>query len=504
MKKIVLTGGGTAGHVTPNIALLPYLKSEGYEVYYIGSKEGMEKEIVARYDIPYTGISSGKLRRYFDKKNFSDMFKVLKGIHEAKKALKKIKPDVVFSKGGFVAVPVVIAAKSLKIPVICHESDITPGLANKIAMPFAKAVCVTFPEAIPHIKNNKGILTGTPIRDVLYKGSKEKGLEFAHLDGTKPVMLIMGGSQGSVKINTSIRALLPELLKKYDIIHLCGKGNVDESLKDTKGYVQYDYLSKELPDIFAASDFVITRAGSNAICEFLALNKPMLLIPLSKRASRGDQILNAESFKKQGFADVCDEDEMTEESLFNSINALYENREKYITTMKSASLSKGVDEVMAVIKSVSKLLALGIAILTMTTSVFAGTSVNVKVNDKDIDAKGVIVDGRTLVPVRGIFEELGYFVVYNAETKTAFLNSLGSTIKMTYGNEYFTVNDQNITPDVPQTIIDGRFMLPLRAVGEALNYSVDWDPETKTASISRDNGIKVLGTLNLEDVKAEK
>ena len=205
-----------------------------------------------------------------------------------------------------------------------------------------------------HIKNNKGILTGTPIRDVLYKGSKEKGLEFAHLDGTKPVMLIMGGSQGSVKINTSIRALLPELLKKYDIIHLCGKGNVDESLKDTKGYVQYDYLSKELPDIFAASDFVITRAGSNAICEFLALNKPMLLIPLSKRASRGDQILNAESFKKQGFADVCDEDEMTEESLFNSINALYENREKYITTMKSASLSKGVDEVMAVIKSVSK------------------------------------------------------------------------------------------------------------------------------------------------------
>ena len=139
-----------------------------------------------------------------------------------------------------------------------------------------------------------------------------------------------------------------------------------------------------------------------------------------------------------------------------------------------------------------KLLALGIAILTMTTSVFAGTIVNVKVNDKDIDAKGVIV------------EELGYFVVYNAETKTAFLNSLGSTIKMTYGNEYFTVNDQNITPDVPQTIIDGRFMLPLRAVGEALNYSVDWDPETKTASISRDNGIKVLGTLNLEDVKAEK
>ena len=330
MKKIVLTGGGTAGHVTPNIALLPSLKEAGYEVFYIGSYNGIEKSLIESLDIPYYGISSGKLRRYKSFKNLTDPFRVIKGYFQARKLMRRIKPDIVFSKGGFVAVPVVIAAKSLKIPVICHESDITPGLANKIAMPFAKAVCVTFPEAIPHIKNNKGILTGTPIRDVLYKGSKEKGLEFAHLDGTKPVMLIMGGSQGSVKINTSIRALLPELLKKYDIIHLCGKGNVDESLKDTKGYVQYDYLSKELPDIFAASDFVITRAGSNAICEFLALNKPMLLIPLSKRASRGDQILNAESFKKQGFADVCDEDEMTEESLFNSINALYENRENIL------------------------------------------------------------------------------------------------------------------------------------------------------------------------------
>lgn len=354
MKKIVLTGGGTAGHVTPNLALLPSLKAEGYEVFYIGSKDGMEKEIVARYNIPYTGISSGKLRRYFDKKNFSDMFKVVKGIHEAKKALKAIKPDVVFSKGGFVAVPVVIAAKSLKIPVICHESDITPGLANKIAMPFARAVCVTFPEALSHIKDNKGILTGTPIREVLYKGSREKGLEFAGIDGKKPVMLIMGGSQGSVKINTAIRNLLPELLKKYDIIHLCGKGNSDNSLNNTKGYKQFEYLSKELPDIFAATDFVITRAGSNAICEFLALNKPMLLIPLSKKASRGDQILNANSFKKQGFASVCDEDEMTEQSLFEAINSLYTNRESYITAMKSADSSKGVEEVMTIIKSISK------------------------------------------------------------------------------------------------------------------------------------------------------
>lgn len=354
MKTIVLTGGGTAGHVTPNLALLPYLKAEGYQVYYIGSKDGMEKEIVNRYGIAYYGISSGKLRRYFDKKNFSDIFKVIHGIFQAKKLIKRLKPDVVFSKGGFVAVPVVIGAKLNKVPIICHESDITPGLANKLAMPFAKAVCVTFPEALNSIKGNKGVLTGTPIRDNLFKGSRQEGLELCEFNGSKPIMLVMGGSQGSVKVNGAIRALLPKLTDKYDIIHLCGKGNLDESLSDTPGYKQFEYLSVELPDIFAASDFVITRAGSNAICEFLALNKPMLLIPLSKRASRGDQILNANSFQKLGFADVCDEDTMTEDILLEQINNLYENKDTYITKMKEADVAKGTAEVMELIKKYTK------------------------------------------------------------------------------------------------------------------------------------------------------
>ena len=306
MKKIVLTGGGTAGHVTPNIALIPYLKKEGYDVYYIGSKGGMEEELIKKCDIPYYGVSSGKLRRYFDKKNFSDIFKVLKGIMQAKHIIRKIKPDVVFSKGGFVAVPVVVGAALNKVNVVCHESDITPGLANKLAMPFAKAVCTTFPEAVKHIKDNKGIYTGTPIRDMLFTGKKEKGLEMCGFSGNKPVILIMGGSQGSVKVNNSVRELLSKLLPKYDIVHLCGKGNLDESLSDKEGYKQFEYISDELPDLFAMADMVISRAGSNAICEFLALHKPMLLIPLGKNASRGDQILNAESFKKQGFAEVID------------------------------------------------------------------------------------------------------------------------------------------------------------------------------------------------------
>lgn len=354
MKKIVLTGGGTAGHVTPNIALIPYLKQEGYEIYYIGSKGGMEEELIKRCGIPYYGISSGKLRRYFDKKNFSDIFKVIKGIFQAKHLIHKIKPDVVFSKGGFVAVPVVIGAHMNKVNVVCHESDITPGLANKIAMPFAKAVCTTFPEAVKHIKDDKGIYTGTPIRDMLFTGSREKGLKICDFSGNKPVMLIMGGSQGSVKVNNSIRELLNKLLPKYDIVHLCGKGNVDESLKDRAGYKQFEYISDELPDIFAMSDFVVSRAGSNAICEFLALHKPMLLIPLGKNASRGDQILNAQSFKKQGFAEVIDEEKMTKGSLYDAINNVYDNRETYIENMKNSKASEGNKAVMEIIKAATK------------------------------------------------------------------------------------------------------------------------------------------------------
>lgn len=354
MKKIVLTGGGTAGHVTPNIALIPYLKKEGYDVYYIGSKGGMEEELIKKCDIPYYGVSSGKLRRYFDKKNFSDIFKVLKGIMQAKHIIRKIKPDVVFSKGGFVAVPVVVGAALNKVNVVCHESDITPGLANKLAMPFAKAVCTTFPEAVKHIKDNKGIYTGTPIRDMLFTGKKEKGLEMCGFSGNKPVILIMGGSQGSVKVNNSVRELLSKLLPKYDIVHLCGKGNLDESLIDKEGYKQFEYISDELPDLFAMADMVISRAGSNAICEFLALHKPMLLIPLGKNASRGDQILNAESFKKQGFAEVIDEEKMTKGSLFDTINRVYENRQSYIDAMESSQASDGIKSVMDIIKAATK------------------------------------------------------------------------------------------------------------------------------------------------------
>ena len=249
MKKIVLTGGGTAGHVTPNIALIPELKKQGYSISYIGSYEGIERKLIADLDIPYYPISSGKLRRYIDIKNLSDPFKVIKGLHQARKLLKKIKPDVVFSKGGFVSVPVVLAAKSRKIPCVIHESDMTPGLANKICIPCANRVCTNFPETIKHLPPQKAVLTGSPIREELFHGDKEKGLAFCGFTDEKPTLLIIGGSLGAVAVNTAVRSILPKLLEKFQIIHLCGKGKLDESLNGTKGYVQYEYIRQKRENI---------------------------------------------------------------------------------------------------------------------------------------------------------------------------------------------------------------------------------------------------------------
>ena len=343
MKHIVLTGGGTAGHVTPNIAMIPRLKELGYKISYIGSYEGIEKKLIEELGIPYYGISSGKLRRYFDVKNFTDPFRVLKGFMEAKKLMKELKPDVVFSKGGFVTVPVVIAASRRKIPTFIHESDMTPGLANKICIPFATKVCCNFPETISNLPKDKAVLTGTPIRQELLTGSKEKGLAFTGLSPDKPVILIIGGSLGATAVNEAVRSILPELLEDFQVVHLCGKGKLDENLKDTKGYVQYEYIKKELADLFALADIVISRAGANAICELSALNKPNLLIPLSARASRGDQILNARSFEHLGYSKVLEEEEITKESLLDAVHDLYENRESYITAMSSSKHKDSIE-----------------------------------------------------------------------------------------------------------------------------------------------------------------
>lgn len=345
MKRIVLTGGGTAGHVTPNIALLPKLRELGYDVHYIGSYNGIEKTLMEACNVPYYGISSGKLRRYFDLKNFSDPFKVLKGFSEAYKLLKKLKPDVVFSKGGFVSVPVVIAAGRLHIPVIIHESDMTPGLANKLSIPSASKVCCNFPETLNHLPKGKAVLSGSPIREELLSGDRAKALNFTGLTGNKPVLLIIGGSLGSVVVNEAVRSILPKLLNRFEIIHLCGKGKLDQSLSAMNGYVQYEYISEELKDLFALSDIVISRAGANSICEFLALRKPALLIPLSAAASRGDQILNAHSFEKQGYAAVLEEEQLNGDTLYDALNHLWENRDSYVNAMAASPMGNSIETI---------------------------------------------------------------------------------------------------------------------------------------------------------------
>ena len=353
MKRIVLTGGGTAGHVTPNIALLPKLQELGYDVHYIGSYNGIEKTLMEGCHVPYYGISSGKLRRYFDLKNFSDPFKVLKGFSEASKLLKKLKPDVVFSKGGFVSVPVVIAAAKQRIPVVIHESDMTPGLANKLSIPAASKVCCNFPETLNHLPKGKAVLSGSPIREELLTGDREKALAFTGLTGKKPVLLIIGGSLGSVVVNEAVRGILPTLLKKFEIIHLCGKGKLDQTLTAMNGYVQYEYISDELKDLFALSDIVISRAGANSICEFLALRKPALLIPLSAAASRGDQILNAHSFEKQGFAAVLEEEQLSGESLEKALTDLWENRDAYVSAMAASQVGNPIETIIGLLEELA-------------------------------------------------------------------------------------------------------------------------------------------------------
>ncbi len=354
MKKIILTGGGTAGHVTPNIALIPGLKKLGYEIKYIGSYDGIEKKLIEEIGIPYVGISSGKLRRYMSAKNFTDPFRVLKGYSEAKKYIKKYRPDIVFSKGGFVSVPVVLAARKYKVPVIIHESDMTPGLANKLAIPSATKVCHNFPETADYLPKGKSVLSGCPIRSELLSGNADKGRAFCGFTNDKPVIMIIGGSLGAVAVNNAVRAVLPELLKKYQVVHLCGKGKIDTSLNDMAGYRQYEYIKDELKDLFAMADIVISRAGANAICEIAALKKPSLLIPLSARASRGDQILNAKSFKKQGFCEVLEEEDITDEKMLSTIDKLFSDKEKYINAMSASDSTNAVDIILNLIESCRK------------------------------------------------------------------------------------------------------------------------------------------------------
>lgn len=351
MKKIVLTGGGTLGHVTPHMALIPRLREAGYEIHYIGTENGMEAPVLrAIPDITYHAVKSGKLRRYHSWENFIDPFRVIAGAFQSARLMGKIRPDVVFSKGGFVAVPVVFGAWLHRIPVLCHESDLTPGLANKLCKPFAKRFATTFPECAEAL-GRKAEMTGTPLRPQLFTGSREKGLELLGFDGNKPVLMMMGGSSGAQSVNACLREALPRL-SMFDIAHLCGHGNLDPTLDGRAGYRQIEFLDAELPDVFACTDLVLSRAGANALCEFQALGKPMLLIPYPKGASRGDQILNAHSLEKRGLCRVLLQENMTPDSLVEAINSTWQDRETLSAALKAAPPADGTERVLEMIEEI--------------------------------------------------------------------------------------------------------------------------------------------------------
>ena len=354
MKKIVLTGGGTLGHVTPHLALIPRLKEKGYEIHYVGTENGMEAGKMQSVEgVTYHAVRSGKLRRYFSWQNFTDPFRVIAGAFQSAHLMGKLKPDVVFSKGGFVAVPVVAGAWLHRIPVLCHESDLTPGLANRLCKPFARRIATTFPECAEAL-GKKAEMTGTPLRPELFSGSREKGLELAGFTGEKPVLLMMGGSSGAQSVNKCLREAMDGLTGTFDILHVCGKGNLDEASEGKAGYKQIEFLDAELPDALACTDMVLSRAGANALCEFQALGRPMLLIPYPKGASRGDQILNAKSLQKRGLCHVLMQEDMTKESLVRAIMETWEDREKLEAALKNAPPANGTERVLELIEEIQK------------------------------------------------------------------------------------------------------------------------------------------------------
>jgi len=345
VKRIVLTGGGTAGHVSPNQALIPLLLKDGWDIHYIGTRAGIERSLIEPMQgVSYHAVSTGKLRRYFDWKNFSDPFRVIAGMFQSFSIIRKLKPSVVFSKGGFVSVPVVVGAALCGVPVVMHESDITPGLANKLCKPFSKAICTTFPECAK-LLGSKGVQTGTPLRTQIFSGSREKGLALAGFNGSKPVLMMIGGSLGAQTVNAVLREALPALTPKYDVLHVCGRGNLEPSLENMAGYKQFEYLSDELPDAFACADIMLSRAGSNSLSELMALRKPALLIPY--HSGRGDQVLNANSLKARGLAHVMIQSDMNAQSLAEAIDALYADRELLVQRLSAQEDADGTQAVLA-------------------------------------------------------------------------------------------------------------------------------------------------------------
>ncbi len=337
MKKVVLTGGGTAGHVYPALAVAEKLNN--CEIHYLGSN-GMEKEILKKFpNIIYHEIPAVKLERKFTLKNFLIPFKLFDSIKICKKTLKEIQPNVIFSKGGFVAVPVCISSKKLGIPVISHESDLSFGLANKIILHYCTIMCTTFEKTGK--SNKKCIHTGQPIRAKIFNGKK-----INLFNNSNPTLLVLGGSLGAKFLNDAIFENLDKITKKFNVIHICGKKNYQKIIHEN--YVILPYADN-IQDYYFSSDLVLARSGSGVINELLALEKPMLLIPLSKKCSRGDQIENAKLFTQLGYSDILEEEEFSFEKMMIKLENLQKNSEKIRKNMRKNAKNNAVSQIVNLI-----------------------------------------------------------------------------------------------------------------------------------------------------------
>ncbi|HEY2494556.1 MAG TPA: undecaprenyldiphospho-muramoylpentapeptide beta-N-acetylglucosaminyltransferase [Paenibacillus sp.] len=356
-RKIVFTGGGSAGHVAANLVLMSRLLQEEWEIHYIGSKHGIERQLVSDLEsVQYHAVATGKLRRYWAWANVTDVFKIMLGVLQAYRLIFQIKPRIVFSLGGFVAVPVVIGARWNGDPVLILEPDLHPGLANRLSRKFARTMCTTFVETTANDRHNDGkmVHVGPIVREELKLGSRARGIRLCEFIDYKPILLIMGGSQGAERINRMVRAVLPELLKSYQVIHICGTGKMDLSIQQYKGYKQFEYVREDLPDLMAMADLVVSRAGSNAIHEWLLLRKPMLLIPHANGGSRIGQTLNAKYFLNAGYAELLHEEDMTNQAFLKAIENVYQNRESYVDKMKSSETGDAINKVLALISKTER------------------------------------------------------------------------------------------------------------------------------------------------------
>jgi len=342
--RIVLTGGGTGGHVIPNVAVIEGLKKvqPGVEILYIGSIDGVERRLIEKLGVRYEGVPCGKLRRYFSWENFVDAFKVPVGVLKARKLIRDFEPEVIFSKGGYVSVPVVLA--SGRVPLVIHESDVSPGMATRVAMKRAKKICLSFEESREHIAaryKNKVVVTGAPVRSEILEGSAEAAHKLCGFDKHRPVLLVMGGSLGAAQINDFVRGSLDELLKRFQVVHLVGRGNLDIGLKK-RGYKQFEYLDEQMKDIYASCEMAVTRGGANSLLELAVLGKKALVIPLGSAASRGEQRLNAEVYaKKMGWSVLSGE--TSSENFVRTVEMAYAN------SVSGGKVQNGVKKVLDII-----------------------------------------------------------------------------------------------------------------------------------------------------------